>query len=216
MLRGLTRTPSSIPRPDPSGECAGHSLHAPPTGGGRPQQGCGTGCIRVWYKRDHIAPRISGRSRQSRAAAVHKTTFGGRESVMHGIVGTEAAIARPSDGIAAATLLANDRNSRGSGVVGKFFDRNYRSLVPSFPPAFFGSGPTFAMGTAGWMRLGARGRAVKMDRIRANVVGASANKIGWLPIRSSASREASATRASASGVGTDRPRPVFHPLPAKW
>src|SRR2546430_8748348 len=70
-------------------------------------------------------------------------------------------------------------------VVGKFFDRIHRSLVPSFPPGFFGSDPTFAVGTAGWTRLGARGRAVKMDRIRANVVGASANKIGWLPIRRS-------------------------------
>src|SRR5438552_18799682 len=103
MLIGLTRTPSSIRRPDPSGECAGHSLHAPPTGGGRPHQGCGTGCIRVWYNRDHIAPRISGRSPQPRAAAVHKTTFGDREAGMHGIVGTAAAHARPSDGFAAAT-----------------------------------------------------------------------------------------------------------------
>src|SRR5207249_626510 len=115
MLRGLTRTPSSIRRPDPSGECAGHSLHAPPTGGGRPYQGCGTGCIRVWYKRDHIAPRISGRSPQSRAAAVHKTTFGGRESVMYGIVGTEAAIARPSDGIRSGECAGHSLHAPPTG-----------------------------------------------------------------------------------------------------
>src|SRR2546423_7308462 len=55
------------------------------------------------------APRISGPSPRSRAAAVHKTTFGGHGSVMRGIIiGTEAAIVRPSARIAAATLLAND------------------------------------------------------------------------------------------------------------
>src|SRR5436305_1439087 len=122
----------------------------------------------------------------------------GRRQRLHGLV-TESR---------RQPLLANDRNSQGSGVVGKFLDRIHRSLVPSVPPGFFRSGPTFAMGTAGWTRLGARGRAVKMDRIRANVVGASANKIGWLPIRSSARREASAPRSRSDAHSTPAETPA--------
>src|SRR2546421_3750651 len=133
MPRWPTRTSSSIWRPDPSRECAEPSLHAPSAGGGRPYQSCGNGCIRVWYKRDHIEPRIGGPSTHLGSRAVHKTTFGARvDHAWNGWDGTGDRTAqcgnRGGDPCSRMTAIAGIRKSSGSSLIG-FIDVSFRRFL---------------------------------------------------------------------------------------
>src|SRR3989442_13260802 len=129
MPRGPTRTSSSIWRPDPSRECAESSLHAPSAGGGRPYQSCGNGCIRVWYKRDHIEPRIGGPSTHPRVASSPQNDIRGKGgSCMEwlGWNGQSHGSVRESR---RQPLLANDCDPRDPPDDGKLVERSNRSPV---------------------------------------------------------------------------------------